>query len=162
MFEWLKNYLLQQEIKEISSVKKQFVEWEKIQTAVILVSSTQLKSIKDFVGKSGKNFDIIIFHNDKVSVSKECYLSLNRKDFNFFGLPNPESISTLKGKNYDILINTDFSSSWFIKALTGLIPSKCKLGPQNSLYNEFFDMSIQSNEQDFLKQAQKYLMMIKS
>lgn len=162
MFVWLKNYLLQQEIKEISNVKRQFVEWEKIQSAVILVSSMQLNNVRDFVGKSGKNFDIVVFHNDKVSVSNECYLSLNKKDFNFFGMPKPEALAKLKGKSYDVLINADYNNSWFIKALTGLTPSKCKLGPESAVYNEFFDISIQSSQQDFLKQAHKYLMMIKS
>ncbi len=162
MFEWLKNYLLQQEIKEISNIGKQFVEWEKMKSAVILVGSGQYNLVKAFAHQSGKNFDIIIFHNDKVTVSNDCFLSLNKKDFNFFGLPKPEAIAKLKGKNYDILINADYNNSWFMKALTGLTASKCKLGPQSAVYNEFFDISIQSNQQDFLKQAHKYLMMIKS
>ena len=162
MFEWLKNYLLLQEIKEISIIKKQFVEWEGVQKAVVIVSSGQYNMVKEFVKQSGKNFDTIVFYNDKTSVSNDCYLSLNKKDFNFFGLPKPEAIAKLKGKNYDVLINVDYNNSWFMKVLTGLTSSKCKLGPQSAVYNDFFDISIQSNQQDFLKEAHKYLMMIKS
>ncbi|MBP7808019.1 MAG: hypothetical protein KA163_01885 [Bacteroidia bacterium] len=162
MFEWLKNYLLQKEIGSIPKIQKQFVEWGKVQSAVILVSSEQYSVIKDFVKQTGKNIDIIVTHNDKNSEVKECFLSVNKKDFSFFGLPKPEIVQKLKAKTYDVLINTDFNNSGFLKSLTGLTPAKCKLGPESAVYNEFFDISIQSNQQDFLKQALKYLMMIKS
>lgn len=162
MFEWLKNYLLQQEIGSVSKIQKQFVDWEKVQSAVILVGSQQYSIIKDFVKQTGKNIDIVVAHYDKTSETKDCFLSVNKKDFNFFGLPKPEVIQKLNSKTYDVLINTDFNNSGFLKSLTGLTPAKCKLGPESAVYNGFFDISIQSNQQDFLKQALKYLMMIKS
>jgi 2-hydroxy-3-keto-5-methylthiopentenyl-1-phosphate phosphatase len=162
MFEWLKNYLLQQEIGSVSKTQKQFVEWEKVQSAVILVGSQEYSTIKDFVKQTGKNIDIIVTHYDKTSETKDCFLSVNKKDFNFFGLPKPEVIQKLNSKTYDVLINADFNNSSFLKALTGLAVAKCKLGPESAVYREFFDISIQSNQQDFLKQALKYLMMIKS
>jgi hypothetical protein len=161
MFEWLKNYLLQQEVKGLS-VQKQFVEWEKVQSAVVLVDSTQYSKVKDWVGQTGKKVDVIVFHNDKTSETKDCFLSFNKKNFNFFGLPKPEDVQKLKNKTFDVLINVDFNSSSLMKALTGLTPAKGKLGPESANYNEFFDISIQSNQQDFLKHALKYLMMIKS
>ncbi len=162
MFEWIKNYLLQQEIKSSSKIQKQFVEWEKVQSSVILVGINQFNQIKEFVKQTGKNADIIVFHSDKTSETKDCFLSLNKKDLNFFGLPKPEVIQKIKGKGYDVLINTDFNNSSFIKAITGLTAAKCKLGPQSAIYNEFFDISIQSSQSEFLKEALKYLMMIKS
>ena len=162
MFEWLKNYLLQQEIKSISKTQKQFIEWEKVQSAVVLVGSTQYSLVKEFAKQAGKNVDIIVIHSDKTSASKDCLFSFNKKDFNLFGLPKTEAIQKLKGKSFDVLINTDFNNSSLMKALTGLTPAKCKLGPDSANYNEFFDISIQSSQQDFLKQALKYLMMIKS
>ena len=162
MFEWIKNYLLQKEIESISKIQKQFVEWEKVQSSVILVGSNQFNTIKEFVKQTGKNIDIVVFHPDKTSETKDCFLSLNKKDLNFFGLPKPESIQKIKGKSYDVLINSDYNNSSFIKALTGLVAAKCKLGPESASYNEFFDISIQSSESEFLKEALKYLMMIKS
>jgi len=162
MFEWLKNYLLQQEIKSISKIQKQFVEWEKVQSAVILVSSGQYSMVKDFAKQTGKNIDVVVVHSDKTSETKDCHLSFNKKDFNFFGLLKPEAIQKLKSKSFDVLIDTDFNNSALMKTLTGLTPAKCKVGPESANYNEFFDISIQSGQQDFLKQALKYLMMIKS
>lgn len=162
MFEWLKNYLLQQEIKSSSGIQKQFVKWEEVQSAVILVGSGQYITAKDFVKQTGKNIDIIVIHPDKISETKDCFLSFNKKDLNFFGLPNQQAIGKLKQKTFDVLINIDFNNSGFLRALTGLTMAKCKLGPESAVYNDFFDISIQSNQQDFLKHALKYLMMIKS
>lgn len=162
MFEWFKNYLLQREIKSISKIQQQFVAWEKVQSVVILVSGERYSIAKEFAKQPGKNIEIIVIYSDKISENKDCFLSFNKKDFNFFGLPKPEVIQKLKTKTFDVLINADYSNSSFLKVLTGLTPAKCKLGPESANYNEFFDIRIQSDQQDFLKQALKYLMMIKS
>jgi hypothetical protein len=138
------------------------VEWEKVQSAVILVGSVEYNTAKDFVKQSGKNIDIVVIHSDKISTTQDCFLSFNKKDFNFFGLPNQEALKKLKQKTFDVLINIDYNNSGFLRTLTGLTPAKCKLGPESAVYNEFFDISIQSEQSDFLKQALKYLMMIKS
>ena len=62
MLEWLKNYLLQQEMKSNSKIQKQFVEWERVQSVVVLVAGGQYSSIKDFVKQSGRTIDIIVVH----------------------------------------------------------------------------------------------------
>ena len=162
MFEWLKNYLLLQEIKSSSKVPKQFMDWESVKSAVILVNSSQYGTVKDFAKQTGKHIDIIVIHPDKISDTKDCFLSFNKKDLNFFGLPNQEAVRKLKQKTFDVLINNDFNNSGFMKALTGLTPAKFKLGPESSAYNDFFDISIQSGQGDFLQQSLKYLMMIRS
>ncbi len=162
MINAIKNYLLRKEIKNSSKIKKQFVEWERIQSAAILVGSEKYSIVKEFVKQSGKNFDLIVFNDDKTSKNNDCYLSLNKKDFNFFDLPKPEVAQKIKSKTYDILINADFKNDSVLGSITGLIPAKCKLGPETIKYSDFLDIRIQSQEPEFLKQAHKYLMMIKS
>ncbi len=162
MLSTIKKYLLKKEIKGTSKIQKQFMEWDRIQSAVILVGSGQYSIVRDFIKKSGKNIDIIVFNDDKTSKNNDCYLSLNKKDFNFFDLPKPEISQKIKNRTYDLLISTDFQNKAAIRTLTGLFPAKCKLGPENAAYKDFFDINIQSNESEFLKQAHKYLMMIKS
>lgn len=162
MLSTIKNYLLKQEIKSAPKIQKQFVEWDRIQSAAILVGSWQYTIVKDFIKQSGKNFDVIVFNNDKTSENKDCFLSLNKKNFNFFGLPKPEIAQKIKSKTYDVLIASDFQNTSTIKTLTGLVQAKCKLGPESASYMGLFDISIRSNESEFLKQAHKYLMMIKS
>ena len=162
MLNTIKRYLLKQEINSISKIQKQFVEWDRIQSAAVLVGSSKYSMVKDFVRQSNKNFDVIVYHDDKIAVNKDCFLSVNKKDFNFFDLPRPDAAKRIKNKTYDVLISTDFNNTAAIKTLTGLFPAKCKLGPESAYYSEFFDIRIESSESEFLKQAQKYLMMIKS
>lgn len=154
--------MLRQEIKSSSIIKKQFVEWNRIQSAAILVGSEKYSIVKEFVKQSGKHFDLIVFNDDKISKNNDCYLSLNKKDFNFFDLPKPEVAQKIKSKTYDIVINADFKNDSIFGSLIGLIPAKCKLGPETIKYRDFLDIRIQSEEQEFLNQALKYLMMIKS
>ncbi|HWY11844.1 MAG TPA: hypothetical protein VN026_10995, partial [Bacteroidia bacterium] len=66
------------------------MEWDRIQSAAILAGSGQYSIVKDFIKQSGKDMDIIIFNDDKTSKNNDCYLSLNKKDFNFFDLPKPK------------------------------------------------------------------------
>ena len=162
MIKRIKNYLLRREIKNSAKVKKQFIGWEKVQSAAVIVESEHYAGVKNFIEQSGKNIDVIIFHNDKTSSTPDCFLSVNKKDLNLFDLPKPEVVQKMKRKTYDVLINTDFSNMAKMRSLTGIMPARCKLGPQNSSYSDFFDISIKSSEEEFLKQALKYLMMIKS
>lgn len=149
-------------MKGSTSLQKQFMDWEKVKSAAILVSSSHYSAVKDFAKQTDKSIDVIVVHPDKLSVTKDCFLSLNKKDFNFFGLPNQAAVKKIGQKSFDVLIDYDFENSGFLKALTGLTPAKCKLGPENASYSDLFDISIQSMQPDFLKQALKYLMMIKS
>src|SRR5688572_8564698 len=144
MFDGLRNYLLRKEIRK-NTVKKQFVPWDKIQSAVILVSAEQLTAeLNSFIKDSGKDVYIVVFHNDLTSKTNGCFLSVNEKDFNFFDLPRPEVAEKIKSKAFDVLINTDFKNTGPMKVVSGLIPAKFKIGPQGA-YDTFFDISIKSS-----------------
>jgi hypothetical protein len=162
MFTWLKNVLLNSEVKKSNTVRKQFMQWDKVQSAVILVNSTISSELADFIREWGKDVYIIVFHNDPTSKSTGCYLSLNKKDFNILGLPKKQTKDKIKSRSYDVLISTDFKNYPEIESLSGIISAKCKLGPESSSYKEFFDISINSGEISFLKDVRQYLAMIKN
>lgn len=162
MVSWIKNYLLEQEIKRNPKITKQFIAWDKVQSAVIVTDSSRLNTVSQFVKQSGRNFDSIISFNDKISLDKNCFLSVNKKDFLISGLPKPEILQKIRSKSFDVLINFDFNNSVQLKALSGLTGARCKVGPDVVDYKSYFDISILSNEAEFLNQALKYLMMIKS
>ena len=79
----IKRYLLKQEIKSASKIQREFVEWDRVQSVAVLVGSSKYSIVKEFVKQSNKNFDVIVFHDDKVAVNKDCFISVNKKDFNF-------------------------------------------------------------------------------
>jgi hypothetical protein len=162
MFSFLKDILLNREVKKSNTVKKQFVEWDKVQSAVILVNESISSELAAFIREWGKDVYIIIFHNDITSKSSGCYLSLNNKDFNFLGLPKSQTKDKIRSRSYDILISADFENHGPMEALSAMISAKCKLGPGKVSYNRFFDISLDSEESSFLKDVRRYLSMIKN
>jgi hypothetical protein len=162
MFNLLKNLLLNSEVKKSNTVKKQFMEWDKAQSAVILVNNSISPELSAFIREWGKDVYIIVFHNDSTSKSTGCYLSLNKKDFNFLGLPKSQTKEKIRSRSYDILISTDFENYGPMEALSGMISAKCKLGPEKADYNRFFDICINGKREEFLRETQKYLKMIRT
>lgn len=162
MFAWLKNILLSSELKKSDTVKKQFIEWDKVQSAVILVNNAISPELAAFIREWKKDVYIIVYHNDTTSKSTGCYLSLNKKDFNFLGLPKSQTSGKIRSRAYDILISTDFDDYAPMEALSGIISAKCKLGPESAAYKRFFDISINSPQSSFLKDVRQYLSMIRN
>lgn len=166
MFAFLQDFLLNQELKKVNS-SKQFVEWAKVKSICIVLpnDSASLSAAQKFANESGKLVDVILFCNDKLTVNTAVSASFNRKDFTFLGLPKVETITKLKVKNYDIIICGDLSGMINLKALSLLVPSKCRVGVAELDYSKEFDISISGQNtsiSDFLTQALKYLTMIKS
>lgn len=166
MFNFLKNVLLNQELKQTNS-KRQFVEWATVKNICVVIpnETSFLNAVKTLATESKKEVDAVVLHADKLSVNKEVYLSFNKKDLTWLGLPNAEAIKRLRAKNYDIVICGDISGNFSLKALTLLIPAKCRLGSAELAYADAFEIAIAGETKDFgnfLKQALKYLMMIKA
>lgn len=168
MFKGIANYIIDGKIKQASSkVKKTFVEWNDVQSIVILVSSEQYtdSAFKNFVTKNDKKIECVVFHSDKIS-STDCFLSINKKDLNILGLPQPELIEKIENKNADILICADFNDTLIMKSLTGLIGAKCKVGMEGLSYSKLFDISIalkgSVSLENYLKETANYLKMIKT
>lgn len=166
MLNFLKNVLLNQELKSTNS-KRQFVEWAAVKNICVVIPNETvfLNAVKIFAAESKKEVDVVVLHADKLSVNKDVYLSLNKKDLTWLGLPNAEAIKRLRAKNHDIVICGDLSDHFSLKALTLLIPTKCRLGSAELAYADAFEISIAGETKDFgnfLKQGLKYLMMIKA
>lgn len=169
MLKALANYILNGKINQQSvKLKRGFVEWNEIQSVVILMSSEQYKDpiLKKIINAIDKKAEIIVSYNDKTSVCKDCFLSINKKDINFLGLPNAELSERLKDKKCDVFINADFKDTLLMKAVTGLIQGKCKVGREGLSYGDLFDISIvlkgDSGLESYLVEAANYLKMIKT
>lgn len=166
MLQFLKDFLLEQELKKTNS-GRQFVDWHNVNRICLIVPNefAVISNVTNFISESEKETDVVLFSNDKLTVKNDVYLSLNKRDFNFLGLPKSEIIQKLKNKNYDIVICGDMKGSFSLKAITLLVNSKCKVGRGELGYSKLFDISISEENGDFgnfLKQALKYLSMIKA
>ena len=168
MFKSIANYIINGKIREQSAkIKKNFVEWSGGSLRVVIIGRGQdSEKFRKFIKEHGKKTEIVVFNNDKITQNGDCFLSLNKKDLNFFGLPNAEAIEKIKKVECDLLINCDLIDELIMKALTGLINAKCKVGRENLSYNKLFDFSMVASGNDslegYLKEAVNYLKMIRT
>lgn len=167
MLSFLKRNALKQELKKISS-QKQFVEWGSVKTICIVIhnDTASITAVNEFKKASGKEVDVVLYTNDKLTVNNEVYLSLNKKSVNWLDVPNAEVLKKLQSKTYDLVIFGDLNGNSVLKAIAFLAKTKCRVGSANLDYSKNFELSIAGSPNDgignFLKHALKYLMMIKA
>lgn len=163
----ISNWLLAS--KETPKSNKQFLNWSQLSNVVIIAHDNQLSNCVDFINTCKKdNIDAhvaIIFDGkpEHAPMPSFEYVLLDKKQFNFFGLPTIEAIQKLTSKPIDILINLGTQQQIKSFALSKLVPAKCKIG---NFENSIFEITINSdntmNSSDYLKQVVVYLNMIKT
>jgi hypothetical protein len=161
------NYLLSS--KESAKGNKQFLSWNQLSTVLIIAYDNQLSNVVDFINACKKdNVKVhvaVIFDGKPEQTPKPNFehTILDKKQFNFFGLPTEQAIQTLSLKPIDALINLGDVEQIKTLALSKLVTAKCKI---SHFQNPIFDISIDgdktSNTSQFLEQVIVYLHMIKT
>lgn len=161
------NYLLSS--KECAKSNKQFISWSQLSNVLIIAYDNQLSNVVDFINASKKdnvNVHVAVIFDGKPEHTPSPnfeHTILDKKQFNFFGLPNEKAIQTLSLKPIDALINLGDAEQIKTLALSKLVSAKCKI---SHFQNPIFDISIAgdktNNTSQFLEQVIVYLHMIKT
>ena len=161
------NYLLSN--KESVKGNKQFLNWSQLSNVLIIAYDNQLSNVVDFINACKKdNINVhvaVIFDGKPEQTPKPNFEHsiLDKKQFNFFGLPNEQAIQSLSLKPIDALINLGDADQIKTLALSKLVSAKCKI---SHFQNPIFDISIDgdktNNTSKFLEQVIVYLHMIKT
>ncbi|MBI3518514.1 MAG: hypothetical protein HY062_04050 [Bacteroidetes bacterium] len=161
------TYLLS--AKESPKTAKQFVPWKQLSNVLIIAYDNQLSHVVDFINTCQKDkikvHVAVIFDGKPEQAPKPNfeYTILDKKQFNFFGLPTETAIRSLSSKSADVLINLGNDTQIKALALSKLVPAKCKI---STYQNPVFDMSIDGDQttssSKFLEQVIVYLHMIKT
>jgi hypothetical protein len=161
------NYLLSS--KESAKCNKQFLSWNQLSNVLIIAYDHQLSNVVDFINvckKDNINVYVGFIFDGKPEQSPKPnfeYVILDKKQFNFFGLPNKQAIQTLSLKPIDALINLGNAEQIKTLALSKLLPAKCKISHfQNSIFDISIDGDQTNNPSKFLEQVIVYLHMIKT
>lgn len=155
--------------KETPQSRKQFLNWNEVKQVLIIAHDNQLADLVDFVNRckdaSIKVLVAIIYNGKAEHAPKPHFdhLILDRKQFNFLGLPVGECLQRISGFAGDVLINLGNASQIKALALSKMVPAKCKV---SSFQDTVFDLSIDSDKNlhisEYLKQVIVYLNMIKT
>jgi hypothetical protein len=169
MLKAIANYIVSQKIKAASSkIKKAFVQFENIQSVMILANASEYNSVplKKFIYEIDKKADVVLLHNDKTSKTNDVFLSLNKKDLNFWGIPKPEAATRILSKPFDVLIDCNLKDNLSFKCISGIANAKCKVGAGALSYSDIYDLKIElSNNlslESYFNQVLNYLRMIKT
>ncbi len=148
---------------------KQFLNWSQLSNVLIIARDNQLSNVVDFINACKKDHifvHVAVIYDGKPEQTPKPnfdHTILNKKQFNFFGLPNEQAIRSLSSKPIDALINLGSSEQIKTFALSKLLSAKCKIGSfQNSVYDISIDMDASQNVSKFLEQVIVYLHMIKT
>ena len=163
----ISSYLLSK--KESPKSKKQFLNWSQLSNVLVVAYDHQLIDLIDFINTCQKdhiNVHVaVIFEGKPEQFPKPNFEHsiLDKKQFNFFGFANEQTIQTLSLNPLDALINLGDANQIKTLALSKLVPAKCKI---SYFQNPIFDISIDgdktNNTSQFLEQVIVYLHMIKT
>lgn len=167
MFTGIAKYLTRSGItSENSKRQRQFLSWNKIEKIALLIddkklSKNEIDKFIDSIKKYVEVFYVELSSKEPPYADWKCFVKKNK---NFLGLPNTQTIDLVKGKKFDVVINACIKKDLYAANLTSQFKASFKCGHTN-LYGEL-DLIIEKTEgqnlSSYLKEVQRYLEMIKT
>jgi hypothetical protein len=153
--------------KNNATRKKQFLDWNKIEKiALILDNEVQLNKseIDKFTSKLEKYVDVYSLELNSKTPAFGDWICFTKKDRSWLGLPKEHVDSSIKNRNYQLVINASKKYSLFAAAVVSKIGAPYSCGLQD-VFGET-DLIIEKkdaiNITSYLGEVQKYLQMIRT
>jgi hypothetical protein len=155
--------------KEVPKAHKQFLNWNKVSSVLIIAYDNQLADIVEFINTCKKDsikVQVAVLYDGKPEQAPKPHFEhviLDKKQFSFLGMPVADCLQKLHATPIDVLIDLGDETQIKSMALSKLVTAKCKV---SSFQNDMFDISIGTEKKlhisDYLKQVVVYLNMIKT
>lgn len=155
--------------KDAPKANKQFLNWSQVSSVLIIAYDNQLADIVEFINTCKKDSITVrvgIIYNGKPEHAPKPHFEhfiVDKKQFNFFGIPGDDALKSLQPGAVDVLINLGGPEQIKSLGLSKLTTAKCKI---SSFQHDIFDISIDSDKtlhiSNYLKQVVVYLNMIKT
>ena len=173
--QWMANQILKSKLKKLQR-KKQFFGWENFQSIGIVAridseaDYNSIKKISSQLKKEGKEVQIIAYIPEKIIpdylVSSAIGIFFNVNDLSSFLIPKNDFVNGFVESEPDVLLDLSFSSSFVIKYIVSLSKAKMKIGNDNSVKTEFYDLMLKIEDESdvahFVDQVKYYLNVIKA
>lgn len=155
--------------KNNNSLGKQFINWNQLKKLMVVCYDNQLSNIVDFINtcqqQQIETLVAIVFDGKPEQAPKPNFnhIILDKKQFNFVGIPNQETVNQLSGFSSDVIINVGNTNQFKSLAISKLVKAKCKVASyENAIFDIVISVDKTNNTSEFLKQVVVYLQMIKS
>ena len=143
--------------------------WSQLTKVLILAYDNQLSNVVNFINacqKENIKVHVAVIYDGKPEQTPKPNFDhsiLDKKQFNFFGIPNQGAIQILNSKQFDTLINLGNDEQIKSLAISKLVTAKCKISHfQNPIFDISIDYDKTINSSNYLKQVVVYLNMIKT
>lgn len=167
MFRSIASYLTRGAVeKQNQTRKKLFLNWDKIERIALILddaSPVNKSGIDKFTEQTKKFIDVYFIELNSKTASYGDWICLTKKDRTWLGLPKAHIDSSLKNRNYQLVINAADRYDLFATALVSKINAPYTGGCRD-LFGET-DLVIEKlpgkNLSQYLDEVAKYLRMIK-
>jgi len=168
MFAFLARYITRSRIeKQNLKRQKRFLNWDKIEKIALIVDNAQpinKSELDKFIEGTKKYMDVYFIELSAKQASFSDWICLTKKDKTFLNLPKAHVESTIKNRQYQLVINTTGKHTLFAANIVSLINPPYSCGNQN-LYGET-DLIVEKKSgvslTAYLNDVIKYLVMIKT
>jgi hypothetical protein len=167
MFRSLAVYFTRKAVeKQTSTRKTHFLNWDKIEKIALILDNREAinkSELDKFIERSKKYVDVFFLELNSKNGSFGDWICFTKKDKSILGLPKSHVDSSLKNRNYQLVINAAEKYELFSADIVSKINSPYNCGCQN-LFGET-DLIIEKNQQEklmaYLEQVVRYLQMIR-
>lgn len=140
-----------------------FSKAKSIALVSVITKGMQYESIGDDLKHFSldSNNEYFFYAPAKLQMTEEiCGGKLNKismKDFSFFCYPKNQLVSKLESKQFDLLINIDFSNNILSHYLSASIPANFKIGLSGEAFSNVYDLTLRMAENNTIESYFKHL-----
>lgn len=170
---WVARKYLTEKAKRIKR-KVVAVNLRTAKTALLVYDASQAENEKKvrnfarFLKEEGIKADTIAFYKlkgkeDKKPEDELSYLYYDKKDINRLGFPKNKKILKVIAKDYDLMIDLNFSKVFSLEVISSLSTANFKVGKIGDYRDKVCDLTIATEKNDiayFTEQVKVYLQMI--
>lgn len=147
--------------------RKTFLPWDKIEKIALVIEKEDApgkNAIDKFVDDTKKFVEVFYIETGSKLPSYADWQCFSKKDRSVFNLPKSGLMSSLRKKQFDVVINTCNGANLYAAAISSAIPAtlKCATGSHYNYADLIIRKTSAGNLIQYLNDTVKYLKMIRT
>jgi len=149
-----------------SKRKGAFLSWDSISKIALIISkrdNINKSQVDQFIASTKKYVEVFYIELDSKVPTYSDWICFTKKDKTFLGIPTASVIQGLRGKQFDIVINTCQEIEIYSTAISGILHAPINCGSTNQYNDTHLVIKKKgiTNFMDYLHEVVRYLKMIR-